>query len=96
LDDKENRMKKAIIVLVVLSVMLAGTVLLAGVNVSWKHHPKLAAAQKLIDKAYEKISEAQVANEFDMDGHAAKAKDLLLQANDEIKLAAEAANHNKR
>jgi hypothetical protein len=30
-----------------------------------------------------------------MDGHAQKAKDLLKQANDEIKLAAEAANKAK-
>jgi hypothetical protein len=31
-----------------------------------------------------------------MEGHAAKAKALLDQADAEIKLAAEAANHNKR
>lgn len=61
-------------------------------NVSWRHHPNLAAAQKLIDKAFFKIVAAQKANEFDMDGHAQKAKDLLAQANDEIKAAAEAAN----
>jgi len=30
-----------------------------------------------------------------MDGHAAKAKDLLDQANREMKLAADAANHHK-
>ena len=37
---------------------------------------------------------AQKANEFDMDGHAAKAKDAIKLAVDEIKLAAEAANKN--
>jgi hypothetical protein len=31
-----------------------------------------------------------------MDGHAQKAKDFLKQANDEIKLAAEAANKNAK
>jgi hypothetical protein len=31
-----------------------------------------------------------------MDGHAQKAKDLLKTANDEIKLAAEAANKNAK
>jgi hypothetical protein len=67
---------------------------LAGQDVSAHRHPNLAAAQRLIDQAYAKISDAQGANEFDMDGHAAKAKDHLEQANREIKLAAEASNHH--
>lgn len=61
-------------------------------NVSEKRHPNLAAAQHLCDKAFEKISAAQQANEFDMGGHAAKAKELLDQASREIKQAAVAAN----
>lgn len=61
-------------------------------NVSAKRHPNIAAAQRLTDKAYEKIVAAQQANEFDMGGHAAKAKDLLDQANTELKAAAMAAN----
>jgi len=63
-------------------------------NVSAKHHPNLAAAQRLTSKAFEKITAAQQANEFDMAGHAAKAKDLLDQANTELKAAAGAANRN--
>jgi F0F1-type ATP synthase membrane subunit b/b' len=63
-------------------------------NVGAKRHPNLAAAQRLTDQAFQKITAAQQANEFDMDGHAAKAKDLLDQANRELKQAAEAANHN--
>jgi hypothetical protein len=59
-------------------------------------HPNLAAAQRLVDQAFNKISAAQDANEWDMDGHAAKAKELLDQANRELKEAAEAANHNHR
>lgn len=59
-----------------------------------KRHPNLAAAQRLTDQAFQKITAAQQANEWDMDGHAAKAKDLLDQANRELKQAAEAANHN--
>jgi len=35
---------------------------------------------------------AQQANEFDMDGHAQKAKEMLDQVNRELKAAAEAAN----
>lgn len=65
-------------------------------NVSGGHHPNLAAAQKLTDKAYQRIVAAQQANEWDMDGHAAKAKDLLDQANQELKAAAEAANQNHK
>ena len=61
-----------------------------------KKHPNLAAAQKLGEQAFEKLEAAQKANEYDMDGHAQKAKDLLKQANAEIKLAAEAANKNAK
>ena len=55
-------------------------------------HPNLAAAQDFIIRAFAKITSAQNANEFDLGGHARKAKILLDQANDEIKLAALAAN----
>jgi F0F1-type ATP synthase membrane subunit b/b' len=61
-------------------------------NVSGKRHPNLAAAQRLCEQAFEKIQAAQQANEFDMSGHAAKAKELLDQANHELKQAAESAN----
>jgi len=65
-------------------------------NVNGARHPNLAAAQRLAQQAFEKISAAQQANEFDMDGHAARAKQLLDQANNELKAAAEAANKNHR
>ena len=55
-------------------------------------HPNLAAAQNLCRDAYEKIIAAQKANEYDMGGHAQKAKVHLEQANEEIKQAAIAAN----
>ena len=66
-----------------------------GRNVSPRRHPNLAAAQTFIERAIEKVSAAQRANEFDMNGHAAKAKALLDEAYAEIKLAAEAANANR-
>ena len=65
-------------------------------NVNPRKHPNIAAAQRLSQQAWEKITAAQQANEWDMDGHAAKAKELLDQVNRELKLAAEAANHNRR
>jgi len=64
-------------------------------NISHVRHPNLAAAQTFIEKAIDKVSAAQIANEFDMEGHAAKAKSLLDQAYTEIKLAAVAANEHK-
>lgn len=65
-------------------------------NVSGRRHPNLAAAQHLTAQAFQKVTAAQQANEWDMEGHAAKAKDLLDQANNELKQAAEAANKNKK
>ena len=61
-------------------------------NVSGKKHPNLAAAQHLTTQAYDKIVAAQNANEFDLGGHAKKARELLEQANRELKAAAEFAN----
>lgn len=63
-------------------------------NISHHRHPNLAAAQRLSTQAYEKVVAAQRANEFDLNGHAAKAKELLDQANRELKQAAEASNAN--
>jgi hypothetical protein len=88
-------MKKLIIGSVTSFALLCGGIVLAQKpveNVSAKKHPNLAAAQRMVQNAWEKISAAQTANEFDMQGHAAKAKDLLDQANQQLKMAAEAAN----
>jgi hypothetical protein len=63
-------------------------------NVNPGRHPNLAAAQRMTANAYEKVSAAQQANEFDMQGHAAHAKQLLDQANQELKAAAGSANRN--
>lgn len=61
-------------------------------NVSPKRHPNIAAAQRFVEQAFNRITAAQEANEFDLGGHAAKAKELLDQVNKELKLAAETAN----
>lgn len=65
-------------------------------NVSAKKHPNIAAAQRLVDQAWEKVTAAQKANEYDLGGHAAKAKDLLEQANTELKEAAKESNEDKK
>lgn len=64
-------------------------------NVDSGRHANLAKAQELIDRAIDKVSDAQRANEFDMGGHAAHAKELLRQAREEIKMAAMEANHHR-
>ena len=64
-------------------------------NVSAARHPNIAAAQELCAQAYEKIIAAQQANEWDMQGHAQKAKNLLDQVNNQLKMAAQAANAAK-
>ncbi len=61
-------------------------------DISAKRHPNLAAAQDLSRKAWERIVAAQKANEWDMGGHAQKAKDLLDQVNNELRAAATDAN----
>jgi cellobiose-specific phosphotransferase system component IIA len=64
-------------------------------NINAARHPNLAAAQRLSQQAYEKIVAAQQANEWDMQGHAQKAKELLDQANQQLREAATAANKAK-
>jgi hypothetical protein len=79
---------------------LVGLAVLAGAagiaqparDISSRRHPNLAAAQRLTQQAFDKIAAAQQANEFDMGGHAQRAKDLLDQASRELKQAAEDAN----
>ena len=63
-------------------------------DISPNRHPNLAAAQRLCGQAYQRILDAQHANEWDLGGHAQKAKDLLDQAASELKLAAEVSNAN--
>jgi len=88
---------KRILMAVVTVLALTGGLVAAGRparNVSPNRHPNLAAAQRLVREAFGKITAAQRANEWDMGGHAQKAKELLDQASNEIKQAAEAANEN--
>ena len=61
-------------------------------NIDPQRHGNLAAAQNLVVQAFERLSDAQVANNYQLGGHVERAKELLRQANEEIKLAAETAN----
>jgi hypothetical protein len=85
------------------AVMLAGLTFVATAalaqqqpvhDISGKRHPNLSRAQHQVDEAYKSVVAAQQANEFDLGGHAQKAKDLLDQANQELKQAAEFSNEH--
>jgi hypothetical protein len=91
MKNKSSFLRTLLICFVVISFMGAAITVYAG-NVSKVRHPNLAAAQTFIEKAIARVSAAQEANEFDLGGHAAKAKALLEEAYDEIKLAAQTAN----
>jgi hypothetical protein len=65
------------------------------VNIDSHRHGNLAAAQSYIVQAYQKIDSAQRDNHDQLGGHAQKAKDLLTQADAELRLAANVANDHR-
>jgi len=92
-------MKKSILAGVcALLLVVAGVVFAAqpppARNVNPHRHPNIAAAQRLARQAFNKVVEAQRANEWDLGGHAQRAKDLLDQVNNELKRAAEESNEH--
>ena len=76
--------------------LVLGALLLAVPAFAADKHPNICAAHKHCQEALENITAAQTANEYDMEGHAAKAKDRLTQAEAELKQARGAANENKK
>jgi hypothetical protein len=95
----DHKMKRSffrnLISLGVLLGLISGCASVGNQRVNPRLHPNLAAAQTSIENAMERLTAAQKANDFDMKGHAAKAKALLDEAYTEIKLAALAANANR-
>jgi hypothetical protein len=93
--------KNRLLTAVLGSMLLAGAVGLAQnkepvKNVSGARHPNIAKAQTASRNAYNAVVAAQQANEWDLKGHAQKAKELLEQVNNELKLAAEASNARQK
>ena len=66
------------------------------VDIDKSKHANLAEAQQLVVQANRYIAEAQKDNHNDMKGHAEKARQLLVEVNRELKLAAEAASAAKK
>lgn len=96
----ECNMKRKNLVLLLGAVLLCGSVTIAQEpvqNIDGKRHPNLRNAQNSIVAAFHYIDAAQKDNDWDMEGHAQKAKDLLKQASEELKEAAEISNqaHHK-
>jgi hypothetical protein len=89
-------MKKSILVIIVCGLLaIALTLTLNARNKSGVRHPNLVSAENLTTQAYGKLVAAQQANEWDLGGHAQKAKQLLEQAKDEIKQAEDAADQHQ-
>ena len=87
--------KKIQVFTAILTTVMFCSVILAQepvVNIDKSVHPNLAQAQEHLVQANRYLVFAQKDNKYDMQGHDQKARDLLAQANHEIKLAADAAN----
>lgn len=89
-------MKKVTGVLSVLAFCLLLSAQEPVVDIDKRIHPNLAEAQRLVIQANHYVELAQKDNRYDMRGHAEKARDLLVQVNNELKAAAEAANAGMR
>ena len=66
------------------------------VDIEKRVHPNLGEAQRLVHDASHFIDIAIADKKVDMKGHAERAKQLLIQANLELKMAAEAADASLR
>jgi hypothetical protein len=59
-------------------------------------HGNLRNAQAYIVQAWQLVSDAQYDNDSRLGGHAGRAKELLTEANEELRLAADVANEHGR
>ena len=95
-------MKRRNIILTVASASLVCAMAIAQavqapyVNIDPDRHGNLAAAQSNIVQAFGRINDAQRDNNDQLGGHAQRAKELLSQANQELRLAADVANEHER
>lgn len=91
--------KNNVIRTLVMYSMLAGTSMMFAQgpvqDIDANKHAHLAAAQAHIAQAYKEAETAQQANRDKLGNHAQKAKELLIQASQELKAAAEYANQRK-
>jgi hypothetical protein len=62
------------------------------VDIDTDGHGNLSAAQEYVAMAWRRMDNAQRANNYNLGGHAERAKELLEQANAEISAAADVLN----
>jgi hypothetical protein len=84
----EAKMKKLAATVSILAFCMAISAQEPVVNISKRVHPNLATAQELIVEANRYIAIAQKDNRYDLKGHALKARQLLVEANQELRAAA--------
>jgi hypothetical protein len=65
------------------------------VNIS-RRHGNLRDAQSCIVQAFQKVNRAQRANQGQLGGHAQRAKELLIEADAELRRAADVSNAEGR
>jgi hypothetical protein len=61
-----------------------------------KRHGNLRQAQGFLVESFEAIQQAQSANDYQLGGHAQRAKDLITQAAEELRMAANVSNREGR
>jgi hypothetical protein len=91
--------KNLLINVIVIAALLCSGLVLAQApvqDINPNLHSNLATAQGHVVQAYNSILVAQELNNDDMKAHAQKARQFLIQANQELKLAALAANAAQR
>lgn len=90
-----NRILRPISLALVLAVAGASQAQEPTVNIG-ERHGNLRAAQEHIVQAYQLIGVAQQDNDSRLGGHAGRARELLIQADQELRQAANVANNNGR
>jgi len=87
-----SKTKKILFVTLIAALAFTGGILTAG---PLRGHPNLEHARDHLNAAWEDIQHAQSANEWDLGHHAEKAKELISQAKEEVRQAAEVSNEHR-
>jgi hypothetical protein len=98
--ERKTVLKKRRFVLFSFAVMALGSIMAGAqapvVGIDPQQHGELAQAQSNLVQAYSDVVQAQRNNLSHLGGHAQRAKDLISQANEELRLAADRADANER
>lgn len=87
-----SKTKTILFATLIAALAFTGGVLTAG---PLRGHPNLEHARDHLNAAWEDISAAEHANEFDLGHHAEKAKQLIGDAKEQVRMAAEVSNEHR-